>query len=1177
MNAQNAAPAFENPAAFITACEARGGAFLGQFPTEEDRRVLLASHELGLNGVPIVLLYLARSLRRLGWQPVLISPAAGPLLDTIQQESFPVLLCPSLLENDVLPRAAGLFRFVVLNTVLFAHAAAALSGTDATVLWWLHEAEEIYQNQYAQSMPPRLFSNISVYAVSQRSREHLLRHRPGYFAEVLPYGIPDAAETEAEPFPLSPEAKGKRVFALVGTVERRKGQDVLLDAVGLLPEDTARQCFFVFVGLVFHADIGDLVRMVATEQADRFQYIPQLPLEKMPAFYAAVDCVICASRDDPLPTTVAESCQLSKSVICSEHTGLAPLLEKDRAGFVYGGDDPAALAHCIEQVLGQGAEDAAAMHERARALYLSHFSPASFDRRLETEILPELLGPSMLNGRSDAQARLLCLAENGRQRLLHLEQLQKQELETMARLTLAQEQTIREQQAFIGQLADQSKTQEQTILEQQAHIGQLADQNKTQEQTIQEQQAHIGQLADQNKTQGQTILEQHANIGHLADQNKTQGQTILEQQAHIEQLEARNRYLEESFNIISNAFFWKITKPFRFTLDVLKWAVRPRAERGLIRKGLRSIRLYGLGVTWQKAKQRIYFSEPYTQVSKQSLFTEEELEEQRHRVFPQKIKFSVVVPLYNTPERFLRAMIESVQAQTYENWELCMADGSDSEHGGVEKICREYAKKDHRVRYRKLKKNLGISGNTNACLEMAEGDYIGLFDHDDLLHPAALHEVMRAICEKGADFIYTDESTFHDKPEDAYLPHFKPAFAPDTICGNNYICHFTVFSHSLLEKAGLFDPACDGAQDHDMVLRLTEKARHIVHIPEILYYWRAHAGSVAESTGVKPYVIDAGVNAVKNHLKRIGMEGEVSPVSPGMSFYRVRYAIKGTPKVSILIPNCEHLDDLKSCLNSIFSKTTWPNYEIVIVENNSSSPEVFDYYKKLQKERNNVRVVTWKGTFNYSAINNFGAKYCEGEYLLLLNNDVEVISPDWIQEMLMFTQRSDVGAAGAKLYYPDGTVQHAGVGLGIGGVAGHFHKYFQHDDFGYMARLIYAQDVSAVTGACMMIRRGVWEQLNGLDEEYAVAFNDVDLCMRIRQADYLIVWTPFAELYHYESKSRGMEDTPEKQRRFASEVTRFQQRWKKELEAGDPYFNPNFSLDREDFFVLPSVLPHDAR
>lgn len=452
MNEREASPAFENPEALIADCAARGGVLYGQLPDEKDRRVLLASHELGLNGAPIVLLYMARSLRRLGWQPVLISPAAGPLLDTLLQESFPVLLCPSLLDNDVLPQAAGLFRFVVLNTALFAHTAAALNGTDAIVLWWLHEAKEIYQNQ-AQSLPSVLFSNIFVYADSPRSRENLLWHRPGYFAGVLPFGIPDAAEIDAEPFSLSPKAKGKRVFALVGTVERRKGQDVLLDAVKLLPEDAARQCFFVFVGPVFHTDIGVRVRMAASRQTDRFQYIPQLPFEKLPAFYTAVDCVVCASRDDPGPITMMEACQLSKSVICSEHTGMAPLLEKERVGFVYGGDDPAALAQCIVQLLSQSAEEAAAMRERARTFYLSYFSPAAFDRRMEGEILPELLGPTMLSGKPNAETALLRLAENSRQRLQQLEQMLKQELETTADMTPAQ----REQQMRIEQLEAENR------------------------------------------------------------------------------------------------------------------------------------------------------------------------------------------------------------------------------------------------------------------------------------------------------------------------------------------------------------------------------------------------------------------------------------------------------------------------------------------------------------------------------------------------------------------------------------------------------------------------------------------------------------------------------------------------------------------------------------------------
>ncbi len=648
--------------------------------------------------------------------------------------------------------------------------------------------------------------------------------------------------------------------------------------------------------------------------------------------------------------------------------------------------------------------------------------------------------------------------------------------------------------------------------------------------------------------------------------------------AQAEELNAQLVSVTNSLEIISNSTCWKITKPVRFVLDVTKWLLRPHAERGLLRKGISSLRTNGFRVTWQKAMQKIYFGDSYVQIAGQELFSKQELEEQRIRSFPRKIKFSIVVPLYNTPEGFLREMIKSVQAQTYADWELCMADGSDADHCTVEAICREYIEKESRIHYRRLEKNLGISGNTNACLEMVTGDYIGLFDHDDLLHPAALHEVMRAICELDADFIYTDESIFHDTPEDAYLSHFKPAFAPDTLRSNNYICHFTVFKRTLLDEAGLFDPDCDGSQDHDMVLRLTEKAKRVAHIPEILYYWRAYAGSTAESAGVKPYAIEAGVRAVKKQLDRLGLEGDVTPVRPGLTIYRIRYAIKGKPKVSILIPNYEHLEDLKTCLNSIFEKTSWPNYEIVIVENNSSSSELFAYYDTLQREHENVRVVSWEGKFNYSAINNYGAQYCTGEYLLLLNNNTEVITPEWIEEMLMFAQRDDVGVVGAMLYYPDKTIQHAGVCLGMNGLANHFFQYMNsRTNVGYMGRLLYPQNMSAVTGACMLLRREVWDKAGGLDEEWTVAFNDVDLCMRVRKAGWLIVWTPFTELIHYESRSRGKDDTPEKKKRRESEIRLFQSRWAKELETGDPYFNPNFSLGRQDFFVKPDVQQYGAR
>ena len=606
-------------------------------------------------------------------------------------------------------------------------------------------------------------------------------------------------------------------------------------------------------------------------------------------------------------------------------------------------------------------------------------------------------------------------------------------------------------------------------------------------------------------------------------------------------------------------------------------AHQSRRIASLLRKGITSLRSYGIRATWQRVLLKFRMWNAAKELAKRPLFSKEELAAQRAHRFPQSIRFSIVVPLYNTPETFLRAMIDSVLEQTYTNWELCMADGSDAGYAKVGRICQKYAQRDSRILYQRLDENHGISGNTNACLAMATGDYIGLFDHDDLLHPAALHEVAQAICETGADFVYTDENTFVNTPRDAYNPHFKPSYAPDTLCSNNYICHFTVFKRSLLDEVGLFEPTCDGAQDHDMVLRLTEKAQRVAHIPEILYYWRAHPGSVAESTGVKPYAIDAGVRAVERCLERKGLRGTVSPTAPGLTIYRVRYEIEGTPLVSILIPTYEHLEDLRACLDSLFEKTSYANFEIVLVENNSSSVEVFDYYEAVQREHGNIRVVRWSGEFNYAEINNFGAQYCTGDYLVLLNNDITVITPDWLQEMLMFAQRRDVGAVGAKLHYPDGTIQHAGVCLGMGGVAAHYFGGVDNANVGYMGRLIYAQNLSAVTAACMMIRREVWEEVGGFDDEFAVAYNDVDLCMRIRKAGYLVVWTPYAELIHYESKSRGTDDTPKKKARFEQEQQLFLERWHDELEAGDRYFSPSFLLDRNDFAINPFLKPHRAR
>lgn len=551
-------------------------------------------------------------------------------------------------------------------------------------------------------------------------------------------------------------------------------------------------------------------------------------------------------------------------------------------------------------------------------------------------------------------------------------------------------------------------------------------------------------------------------------------------------------------------------------------------------------------------------------IAKDYYISAQRREQEENAQFPKDIKFSVLVPLYNTPESFLKAMIESVQAQTYKNWELCLADGSDSEHSFVGEICKNYADGDKRIKYEKLERNLGISENTNACIRMATGEYIALFDHDDLLHPSALYEVMRAICEHGADFIYTDENTFSEDPRDAYNPHFKPDFSPDTLRSYNYICHLSVFSRELLDSVGYFRSEYDGSQDYDLILRLTEKAKKVFHIRKILYYWRAHKNSVAQDVGAKPYTVTAAKKALAAHLERCGLKGEVLDSSVPTT-YHIKYEIDGNPLISVIIPNKDHTDDLDICLKSLYEKSSYKNFEVIIVENNSTEKETFEYYEKIKQRYENLKVVIWTGIFNYSAINNFGVSYAKGEYILLLNNDVEIINGNCLEEMLMFAQRKDVGAVGAKLYYSDDTVQHAGVILGLGGTAGHAHKHFGRSHPGYMARASIAQNLTACTAACLMMRRDVFDEVGGLDESFEVAFNDVDLCMKIRKKGYLVVFTPYAELYHYESKSRGNDSTPEKLERFRGEIDRFKEKWQKQLDDGDPYYNPNLTLTRDDF------------
>ncbi len=654
--------------------------------------------------------------------------------------------------------------------------------------------------------------------------------------------------------------------------------------------------------------------------------------------------------------------------------------------------------------------------------------------------------------------------------------------------------------------------------------------------------------------------------------------------ARIADLEAKNEELEWKLGRIKNNPLWKASKPAR---NMVHWAIRQKdrlsncgGPRGVLQK-----------LDYKKRER-----EAMKQFGTESFPDEEQRRIERETVFPRMVKISILVPLWNNQREFQIEMLDSVMNQTYENWELCLADGSDDEHSYIGEICREYAERANgRIVYKKLAKNGGIAGNTNECLKLATGEYIGLFDQDDILHPSVLYEYVKAINEQGADYLYCDETTFRSGDINKMLTmHFKPDFAPDNLRANNYICHFSVFSKELLDGNELFRPKFDGSQDHDMILRLTDNAKKIVHVPRLMYYWRSHAGSVASGIDAKPYAIEAAKGAVAEHLRKHGYDHfQIISTRAFETIFRIRYQIIGTPKISIIIANKDHKEDLQRCVTSICEKSTYDNYEIIIVENNSTTQEIKDYYSELlgysyeeavkkmttsgcnggvlrsgaDLNDGRISIVTYKGEFNYSAVNNLGEAYAGGEYILLLNNDTEVITVNWMEELLMYAQREDVGAVGAKLYYGDKTIQHAGVVIGLGAhrTAGHTHYKQHRQNLGYMGRLCYAQNVSAVTGACLMVKKSLYDEVGGLEEGFAISLNDVDLCLKLREKNLLNVFTPFAELYHHESVSRGLDDTGEKAERYNRESEKFREKWKKALEQGDPYYNKNFSLDRSDF------------
>lgn len=588
----------------------------------------------------------------------------------------------------------------------------------------------------------------------------------------------------------------------------------------------------------------------------------------------------------------------------------------------------------------------------------------------------------------------------------------------------------------------------------------------------------------------------------------------------------------------------------------------------------------GWRVTWIEMKRYMIMGtleEPqniYEQWIELNEPTKGELEKQCNTKFEKNPKISIIIPMYNTPVKFFEELVDSLIGQTYSNWELCLADGSNEKNEELKSIYE----KDDRIKYQFLGENKGISENTNAALALATGDYIALLDHDDLLPEFSLYEVVKYINKyPEAEFIYSDEDKFEKLGEKRYDPYFKSEFAPDTLRANNFICHFSIFRKDLMDKLGGFRSEFDGAQDYDILLRMSEQTKNIVHIPKILYHWRVHALSTAKSGGTaKPYAYEAGIKAVQVHIDRLGLKGTVTHGNT-LGTYKVNYELKGNPKVSILIPNKDYISTLKVCLKSIKKLTTYENYEIVIIENNSEEEKTFNYYKKIDG-KDKIKVIQYpeKG-FNYSKIINYGVANSDGEYIVQLNNDTELLTPNWLEEMLMFAQREDVGAVGVELFYPDKTIQHAGIVIGMGGIAGHLFRNIPHGMHGYFSKDAMIQNLSAVTAACMMAPRKMYEAVGNMDEEFKVAFNDVDFCLKVREQGKLIVYNPYVQFLHYESKSRGFEDTPEKQERFKGEIDRFQEKWGKILKEGDPYYNINLRLDNDQCAIKTEKVDYERK
>jgi glycosyltransferase involved in cell wall biosynthesis len=538
---------------------------------------------------------------------------------------------------------------------------------------------------------------------------------------------------------------------------------------------------------------------------------------------------------------------------------------------------------------------------------------------------------------------------------------------------------------------------------------------------------------------------------------------------------------------------------------------------------------------------------------------------QMAEILPAKPLISVLMPVYNTPESYLRSAIDSVLAQVYPHWELCIADDASIEPQ-VRSILEEYAAIDRRIKITFRPENGHISACSNSALELATGEFIALLDHDDLLSPDALFEIALLLNRHPeADMIYSDEDKIDEQGKFSE-PYFKPDWSPDSFLSRMYTCHLSTYRRSIVQEIGGLRIGYEGSQDYDLVLRFTEKTQNVFHIPKILYHWRIHPQSTAQSAAAKPYAYDASDRALAEALERRGEPGKLLPIEGSPGNYIVRYQIKEHDLVSVIVPTKDKADLLDRCLTSIFEKTTYPNYEVILVDHNSVEPETAALIQKWQTQFDRFQCHRLEIPFNYSKLNNFAVQQAKGKYLLFLNNDIEVITPNWMTAMVEQAQRRSIGAVGALLLYPDDTIQHAGVVLGICAYSGHSHKHFSATASGYLNQVIGITNYSAVTGACLMCKRENFEAIGGFDENLAVSFNDIDLCLKLMKQGLHNVYLPHVKLYHYESQSRGHDDTPEKRDRFLQEAEYMMQRWQKWMTC-DPHYNPNLTIDRQDYSI----------